>query len=479
MRRLFGADGIRGLAGRYPLEEEPVERLGQALATWLRQSSTADLPRVLIGTDTRESGARLKAAFSRGLLETGVSIVDAGILPTPAISYLLASLGKFDAGVMISASHGPIIENGIKVMSRSGTKLEDGEESAIEDLFFRTDSPFPITRRGTLSRHDYSELYVQSLVDACAPFSWSEGTVLVDCANGAAYDIFPRTLAALQIPHVLVNASPDGTNANWDSGSEFVRLNPRRLAEQMRAHEATVGITVDGDADRVLLVDPEGRLYDGDIVLAMLALKFQSAGRLSKSTVVATTMSNSGLDHFLQERGIEIRRVGSGDKYVTDELLRHGLLLGAEQIGHVIIHTDEAHVTGDGIRTALFVLRELAGRPGARLVDLTGGMRKWPQVKAGAYIGPGHWGLQPHEVPGLVELIGQARAEITDLTQFEYRSASTEPFYRVMIEARNTPICELATWARRIAAHVQSHFGCQGQLLQVHDCVDGGLIGTG
>jgi len=476
-KKLFGADGIRGQVNRYPLTEEAVRQLGRALAVWLCQSSTGEPPNVLIGTDTRESGGRLKAAFTRGLLSAGLTVVDVGILPTAAISYLAARLGIFDAGVMISASHGPIIENGIKLMQRTGAKFADRDELAVEDLFFRTDAPGPVAEGGRTVEGDYGGHYLESLLAVYGDAPWPGGPVLIDCANGAAYEVFPTVLETLHIPFVSVNVWPDGTNANWDAGSEYVRLNPRRLAAELHKYDAALGIALDGDADRVLLVDPEGRLYDGDMLLSILALKFQAEGALRGDTVVATTMSNSGLEHFLRRHGLACRLVGSGDKYVSDELLRDGLLLGGEQIGHVVIHTDETHVTGDGIRTALYVLQELARRPGARLVDLAADMRKWPQVRVGAYIGPGHWEMKPGDVPGLEDLFAQTEAEVADLTKFEHRPASTEPFYRVMMEARTTDVATLARYARHIAEHVQRHLGCAGRFLETMDCSNGGIVG--
>lgn len=475
-KKLFGADGIRGLVNRYPLTEEAVQRLGRALGVWLHQFAGGGPPNVLVGTDTRESGSRLKAAFARGLQSTGVAVVDAGILPTAAISYLIVRLGIFDAGVMISASHGPVIENGIKLMQRNGAKFDDRDESAVEDLFFRTDALGPLTDGGPFAEGDYLDYYIQSLITVYGDLIWSGGPVLIDCANGAAYEVFPAVLEMLDIPYISVNVWPDGTNANWDAGSEYVRLNPPRMAADLHKYNAALGIALDGDADRVLLVDTEGRLYDGDMLLAILALKFQSEGTLFGNTVVATTMSNSGLEHFLHRHGIACRFVGSGDKYVSDVLLRDGLLLGGEQIGHIVIHTDETHVTGDGIRTALFVLQELARRPGCHLIDLAADMRKWPQVRVGAYIGPGHWEMKMEDVPGLDELLAQTREEIADLTKFECRPASTEPLYRVMLEAERTDVLTLARYACRIAKYVQRHFGCAGSSLEVHNCASGGLI---
>lgn len=474
MGRLFGADGIRGVVGRHPLRREEAERLGRVVGAWLRQKASA--PFFLVGTDTRESCHRLKAAFVDGLARAGVRVVDAGILPTAAISYLIACKGFFTGGAVISASHNPVVENGIKIFTERGTKTGDSIETFLEDLFFGEEPlPFEIRPAEVIVEHRYAQEYVRALAREYQGYEWRGHRVVVDCANGAAYHVGPQVLSQIGLGHTLLNVSPDGVNINRQAGSEFVRLNPKALAAKVQEYGGDIGIALDGDADRLLLVDAEGRLYDGDMVLAILALKFRREGALVRDTVVATKMSNSGLPDYLRRHGIDVHLVRNGDKYVTEALLANGLTLGGEEIGHVILHTDETHVTGDGLRTALAVLGELNRVPGLTLRDLAPGMRKWPQVKASIWIG-WHVEKQAGDIPGLEELLQRTREEIRDLTRLECRPASTEPVYRVMLEARYTPVAVLAQYALRLAELIQKYFHTPGKSVEILDCVAGGRV---
>jgi phosphoglucosamine mutase len=474
MGKLFGADGIRGTIDRHPLRLEDAEHLGRVVAARLRQ--TVPAPTFLIGTDTRESSQRLKVALVDGLARAGVRVVDAGILPTAAVSYLIASKGFFAAGAIVSASHNPIVENGIKLFNQRGVKISDETEDTIEQLFFG-DAPLPFEIRPALSTNepDYARQYARALAREYRNYEWRTCHVVVDCANGAAYQVGPLALGELGMPYALLNASPDGTNINRQAGSEYVRLNPRRLATELDRCNADVGVALDGDADRVLLVDREGRLYDGDMVLAMLALKLQREKKLQQDTVVATQMSNSGLTHYLRKYQVQMRLVRNGDKYVTDALLENDLTLGGEEIGHIVIHNDDTHVTGDGLRTALLTLGELTRHPGTDLRDLAPGIRKWPQVKTSVCIGRCIT-LQPAEIPGLSDLIQWTQEAIPDLTRLECRPASTEPVYRIMLEARTTDVSVLAGYAHRLAEHIQRYLRCLGRPIDILDCVNGGRI---
>ncbi|HEC34033.1 MAG TPA: phosphoglucosamine mutase [Chloroflexi bacterium] len=474
MRRLFGADGIRGVIDRHPLRREDAERLGRAVGAWLRQG--VPVPSFLVGTDTRESSQRLKVALTDGLTRAGVQVVDGGVLPTAAISYLIASKGLFAGGAVVSASHNPIIENGIKLFDQRGVKFDDPTEALIEELFFgNTPLPFEIRPAPSTSEPDYARQYAHALAREYRDYEWHRCHAVVDCANGAAYQVGPLLLENLGLPYTLLNAFPDGTNINRLAGSEYVRLNPQRLAAELHGYDAEIGVTLDGDADRVLLVDHEGRLYDGDMMLAMLALKLHHEQRLQQDTVVTTPMSNSGLQDYLRKRRMRVRVVRNGDKYITDALLEHDLTLGGEEIGHIIIHTDHSHVTGDGLRTALSILGELTRSPGITLQDLALGMRKWPQVKVSVPVGRRVY-VPPDDIPGLIALIQQTQTAIPDLTRLECRPASTEPVYRIMLEARVTPIPILAKQAHHLAEHIQRHFGCLGRPVDILDCVNGGRI---
>ncbi|MGB9872470.1 MAG: phosphoglucosamine mutase [Anaerolineae bacterium] len=474
MGKLFGADGIRGIVDRYPFRREDAERLGRVVGAWLRQQTPS--PAFLVGTDTRESCYRLKAAFVDGLTRAGIRVVDGGVLPTAAVSYLIASKGFFAGGAVISASHNPIEENGIKVFNHRGVKVDDQTEQALEGLFF-SDAPLPFEIRpaSATDEPDYARQYAHALAREYQGHPWGNCRVVMDCANGAAYQVGPLVLGQLGVNCTLINVSPDGVNINRQAGSEFVRVNPRWLAAKVQEYGADLGMALDGDADRLLLVDREGHLYDGDMTLAMLALKLRRERALHRDTVVATVMSNSGLLHYLRSRGISVQQVRNGDKYVTEALLAGNLTLGGEEVGHVILHTDDAHVTGDGLRAALAILGELVRSPGISLRELVPGMRKWPQVKASIWVGR-RVDVRPDDVPGLAELLQRTQEEVPDLTRLECRPASTEPVYRIMAEARHTPVDVLAQHVLRLAEPIQNHFGTQGRPVEVLDCVSGGRV---
>jgi len=473
--RLFSADGIRGIVDKHPLRREDVERLGRVLAVWLRQYAPS--PTFLIGADTRESSQRLKASLIEGLAHSGVRVVDAGILPTAAVSYLIASKGIFAGGAMVSASHNPLIENGIKVFDCRGIKVNDETELLIEALFFG-DSPLPFEIRPTMTieQPEFAQHYAMALVREAQAYERLQSHVVIDCAHGAASYIGPLTLDKLHIPYTVLNASPNGTNINDKAGSEHVRSNPESLAQVLQQRQADCGVAFDGDADRVVFVDRQGRFYDGDMVLAMLSGKLQAEQRLQHNIVVITPLSNSGLKHYLRQRNIETREVQNGDKYVTQALVEDNLTLGGEEIGHIIAHTDNLHVTGDGLRTALLVFAMLAESAGATLQDLAPGMRKWPQVKATVWIGRGAQLPPPVYIPGTLSLLGRTCEVIPDLTKLDCRPASTEPVYRVVMEARTTPTAVLAQHAHTISRYIQQHFGRVGSPIRIIDCTTGGCI---
>ncbi len=377
---------------------------------------------------------------------------------------------------MVSASHNPVEENGIKIFNHRGVKIDDRTEQALEDLFFG-DAPLPFEVRpaSVTDEPDYARQYAYALAWEYRGYPWGNCRIVVDCANGAAYQVGPLVLGQLGVNSILMNVSPDGVNINRQAGSEFVRANPRWLAARVQEYGADLGMALDGDADRLLLVDREGRLYDGDMAMAMLALKLRRDGALRQETVVATVMSNSGLPHYLHAHGISTQLVRNGDKYVTEALLAGDLALGGEEVGHVILHTDDAHVTGDGLRAALAILEELARSPGTSLRELAPGMRKWPQVRASIWVGR-RVDVRPEEIPGLADRIQRVREDIPDLTRLECRPASTEPVYRVMLEARHTPVEVLAQSVLRLAGPIQHHFGTQGRPVEVLDCVAGGRV---
>lgn len=474
MNNLFGADGIRSVIDRHPLRSEDAYRIGRSLAVLLRQVSPS--PWFLIGTDTRESCQRLKTALIDGLTHAGVRVVDAGILPTAAISYLVASTGYFIGGAIISASHNSSVENGAKFFDERGIKLNRDRELQIENLFFG-DAPLPYQARPetVVEEPELAHQYVRAMAREFRDFNWRDCRLVVDCSHGSAYKIFPEILEVLKAPYTLIHANPDGTNINWQSGSEFTRTLPNQLAERVRTSKARVGVALDGDADRMVLVDSKAHLYDGDSQLAILGTSYAKTKKLHHRTVVATEMSNSGLARYFRHQEIKTRIVENSDRCVTKALLDEDLNLGGEQIGHIIYRDSDQHVTGDGLRSTLLVLRELIQQPGLELRNLVEGLHKFPQVKASIYLGRLTRSTK-EEIPGLPEMIEQVKGKISDITKFDCRPASTEPVYRIMIEARHTDLYTLAGHAMRLGNHIQSQLNCTNKGIVIFDCVNGGCL---
>lgn len=473
MKRLFGADGIRGVSDTYPLRFPDVELLGRALGAWFREQNLH--PTVVVGTDTRESSQRLKIALSYGLTHAGAQVIDVGILPTAAISFLIARKGFLDGGVVVSASHNPVIENGIKVFDHRGVKLSDQDETSIEEWFLG-ERLLPFEARPALFRHEesYAQEYAQSLTSEFSGESY-RGRIVLDCANGASSILGPLAFDILKIPFNVLNASPDGTNINIYSGSEYVRLDPARFARIICQSNAELGIALDGDADRVVLVDREGYFYDGDMLLAFFALQLQKTFSLNQNRIVATPLSNSGFADYMSKNGIVVEVVRNGDKYVTDALLAKKLSLGGEQIGHLIMHTDQFRVTGDGLRTAFWLLHLLAQYPGVTLREMIPGMQKWPFVNVSVSLAS-RTESQADSIAGLSELIDITQIKIPDLSKFECRPASTESSYRIILESRFTAIETLAWYATKLAKHIQQQLQSEGREIHILDSTHGGEV---
>jgi phosphoglucosamine mutase len=475
MKRLFGADGIRGIIDQYPFRAEDLARLGQSLAHWWLEDEKR--PIILLGTDTRESNQRIKSPLVDGLTQAGVEVWDAGILPTSAISYLVASNPDLLGGVMVSASHNPIFENGLKVFNQAGAKLSDEHEHQIEELFFLPNLTFRFRKSPAQVRTKSDALhnYIHATVKKFEHLSYPKSKkILVDCANGASYFTTQAIFHKLGIHYTLHNIAPDGTNINFGVGSEYVRKFPRQFAEDVKHSDAMLGIAFDGDADRVVFVDRDGVFYDGDMLLSMLAPFLQERGLLNNSTVVITQMANSGLAAHLDTFKIQTRQVNNGDKYITDMLMQDNHTLGGEQIGHIIIRDDETHITGDSLNTTLWILSALFEQD-CSLNELMRGMRKWPQINVSVGLG-GRMISKTETIPGLDERKQQVMGKISDLSHFECRPASTEPVYRIMLEARETPVHVLTEHALALTNHIQQMLNKEGEPIEVLDCVRGGLI---
>ena len=472
MKQLFGADGIRGEADEYPLRQEDAERIGKSVAAWL--CSNQIKPALLLGSDTRESSPRLKIGFSLGLNRGGVQVVDVDVLPTAAISYLIAKTGLFSGGAMISASHSSAEENGIKLFNQDGIKINDTQEEIIEKLFFGIKPlPYEIRPARLIKDNSLADIYVNDIVLEYGELIETRKKVVIDCANGAGSKVFPQILTRLGIQFSIINASPNGININRRAGSEFARIAPEKFAEEMlRSQNAHSGFVFDGDADRVVLIDNRGNLYDGNMLLAMLAYSLKSENKLAKNTVVTTKMSNSGLFHFLAQNQIKTEYTQNGDKYVTEVLVDKDFTLGGEAIGHIIVHNNPARLTGDGMRTTLCVLSQLHRLKTNDLRDLAPNMQKWPQIKVSIPLKE-RTKTEFNQIPGLWQAMQSIILEIGDVTQLECRPASTEPIYRIMLEARYTPVPTLIQTTRKLVLIVQKYFDVANKQVMLTDCISG------
>jgi phosphoglucosamine mutase len=473
MEKLFSADGIRGRTDYGILSPESLERLGMVLAIWWREMSP--VPEILIGNDTRESSERIKQRLATGITRGGVKVFDAGVLTTPAISFLILHLGGLCGGISVSGSHLPAIENGIKVFNNFGLKIDDATEKHLEEIF-SDKLPEAVTSPSAqvIEKHQLVDEYINELIEEYPAIQFDK-KIAIDYANGAASAIGERLFSRMDLRPLSVNISPNGTNINRRSGSEYARHSPREFAREYRRYGCEIGIAFDGDGDRVAFIDRDGRFFDGDMILAMLALDLNKLRQLRNNTVVITQMSNTGLEHHLKDHGINIQVVRNGDKYITESLLKDDLVLGGEQVGHVIIRTSRKRITGDGLRTALWILNELGNQSGSELSELMGGLRKWPQVNTSAFLNQ-RTKVPAHQIPGLSDLFEVIKQQVPDLSRLECRPASTESSYRVMLEAAETPVHILAEIARQVAEHIQQKLECIGHPIEILDCVDGGHV---
>jgi phosphoglucosamine mutase len=452
-RQLFGTDGIRGVAGEFPLTRDSVYWIGRALGHDLvRVSAKA---RVVIGQDTRISSRWIADRFLQGLASVGVETRSAGVITTPGVAFLARSQG-FDAGVVISASHNPWTDNGIKIFSGDGYKLPDARELTIEkEIFALLDSdsvpaPDPTPEIASVPGEEgLRQAYVRWLAGAVST-DLSRLRVAVDCANGAATAEAPELFGALKINTTFLHSAPDGENINENCGA----LHPEVVAAFVAGKPGhfDVGITFDGDADRALFCDAEGRVVNGDAVLLVAARDMQSRGKLANSTVVATTMSNMGLELALKRSSIRMLRANVGDKYVLEEMQRVGATLGGEQSGHILFRDGEA-TTGDGLLTALRVL-EIMVRTGKPLADLLSGLKVFPQTIRNVRV---RSKVPFAEIPAAQAAIATAERELDGNGRVVVRYSGTEALARVMIEAESKE--QMDRLAESIVEAVRSALG--------------------
>ena len=454
-QRLFGTDGVRGTAGEYPLDHETVARLGAALVRAMRPSARGDSGgrasgtplRFIVGRDTRESGEWIERELARGVRSEGAQLTTAGILPTPAIAYVTRAMG-FDAGLVISASHNPFQDNGIKVFSGRGEKFTESLEREVEAII--ADEAWQVEGSAAVpvEKADVIDAYLAHARLALPdPQRLGRFKLAVDTANGATTTVAPRLFRELGFDVELLGASPDGRNINLDCGS----THPQRLAQAVRDRGCRMGVAFDGDGDRAILVDATGKIVDGDAVLLMCARHMRALGTLENDAVVATVMSNIGLEIALRESGIALVRCPVGDKYVMEEMLKRRIALGGEQSGHIIF--SEHLFTGDGIVTALSVLRVMADT-GRELADLAAELVTYPQVLVNVRVKEKK-DLQA--VAPIADVMARIEARLAGQGRLLVRYSGTEPLLRVMLEGRDQQ--EIQGWAAEIAGAVKEHLG--------------------
>ena len=423
-QKLFGTDGIRGKAGEFPLDPPTIKLIGYFLARRLGSGST-----IVIGRDTRESGPWIEEAISRGIALGGGRTITAGVIPTPGVALLTKEL-QASAGLVISASHNPYHDNGLKIFSPSGQKLSDEMELAISEdvtgigpallpaLGSAVDPPAEVDPALALRYQDFLRARISE------PLLPVRLKIALDCANGAASQIAPQLFASLGAEVTVINAAPDGQNINLDCGA----LHPERLQELVIASRADLGFAFDGDADRLMLVDGEGKLLDGDHILYLMTDYLSRHQQLTGNRVVATVMSNLGLEIALRKRGIDLVRTAVGDKYVLDELLRGGGAIGGEQSGHIIL--PQISLAGDGMLSALEILRVVSesGRP---VADLAAGMERMPQILINL---PVSHKVPFEELPAVAAELSRLESEMAGNGRILLRYSGTENLVRIMIE---------------------------------------------
>jgi phosphoglucosamine mutase len=460
--KLFGTDGVRGVAGQYPLDRPTVRRLGAALVrAWIADhreasspGSTADAqggtngrPRILVGRDTRESGVWIEEELACGAAGEGATVTSAGVVPTPAIAYLTRAR-SYDAGVVISASHNPFEDNGIKVFSGRGEKFTEKTEREVEAIVADRSWSAGSGDAGPVRQVDLAGAYIDHLRDVF-PHAEALGrfALAVDCANGATTPVAPKLLSALGLDVTLIGVSPDGRNINLRCGS----THPEALARTVVERGCRAGVAFDGDGDRAIFVDERGNVVNGDAILLMCARQLQREGRLKGGAIVATVMSNIGLELALRESGIDLVRCAVGDKYVMEEMIGRGLSLGGEQSGHIIF--SDYLFTGDGLCTALNVLRTMA-LTGRSLADLASDLVTYPQVLLNVRV---REKVDLATVPGVAEVIQGVQSRVDGQGRLLVRYSGTEPLLRVMLEGRDEQ--EIRRWAEEIVEAVKKHVG--------------------
>ncbi|MFQ5901487.1 MAG: phosphoglucosamine mutase [Thermodesulfobacteriota bacterium] len=449
MKKLFGTDGVRGVANIYPMTTEIAMQLGRAIAYIFKKEPRRH--RIVVGKDTRLSCYMIENAIVAGICSMGVDALLVGPLPTPGIAFVTTSM-RADAGVVISASHNPYQDNGIKFFSRDGFKLPDRIELEMEDFIFnnKDESHRPIASEvGKAFRiEDATGRYVVFAKNTFPKDLTLEGLkIAIDCANGATYKVAPVVFSELGAEVITIGVSPNGENINEDCGSLF----PETIAQVVRREKADIGIAFDGDGDRLILVDENGETINGDCIMAMCAARMLKEGKLKNDTLVATVMSNMGLDEVLRKRGGKVLRAGVGDRYVIEEMLKGGYNLGGEQSGHLLFL--DYNTTGDGIISALQVLSIMVQEE-RKLSELAGIMEVFPQVLVNIKVRE----KKPiEEIPGVAAKIKEVENSLNGQGRIFVRFSGTEPLARVLVEGREEE--KILVMAEGIAGTIRDSIG--------------------
>ncbi|HEV2488712.1 MAG TPA: phosphoglucosamine mutase [Candidatus Acidoferrales bacterium] len=449
-KELFGTDGIRGVPGKYPLDDATLFRAGQALGDFLHTDKSRAKPRVLIGMDTRESGPHIAGRIAQGLRTASCEPVSAGIVTTPGVAWLVHAEG-FAAGVVVSASHNPYSDNGVKLISSSGMKFPDEVEAKMEARILATEksnSPVPPLISDSLpAAKKLLDDYLNALRRAIFPDAKLTGMrIVLDCANGAASELAPELFRSLGADAVAIFNNPDGRNINAGCGS----LHPQAMQKKIRETHASLGIAFDGDADRAIFCSATGRVVDGDGVLFAAGRYLKSTGKLRGSAIVGTSMANLGLERALDRDGLKLTRVPVGDRYVLEEMIRTGSNLGGEQSGHIIFLDDAT--TGDGMLTAVKIasLVSIAGP----LDGLVAGLKIFPQTIVNVRVRS-----KPplDSLPEVSRALAEAEKSLGGSGRVVLRYSGTEPLARVMVEAERAE--DVDRFSRSIAAALRSAIG--------------------
>ncbi|HEX6280183.1 MAG TPA: phosphoglucosamine mutase [Pyrinomonadaceae bacterium] len=438
MKKLFGTDGIRGKAGEFPLDDRTITIIGRALAELCREK-LGRTPRFVTGRDTRESGAAIEAAFHAGAVNAGAEVLSAGVITTPGVAFV-TGYGDFDGGIVISASHNPFDDNGLKIFNPSGKKANEETERFIEKAIHESSNDDePAIEPDTSREEEFRSAYLENLESGFFELDLSNKRIVLDCANGAASGLAPSLLRYFGADVVAIHNSPDGLNINHDCGS----LHLEHLQANVLEEQAYLGIAFDGDADRSLFVNEVGEIVDGDAVLWVMARYLKAHGKLANNKVIATVMSNLGLELALKGEGIELVRTGVGDKYVLDELLSSGSEIGGEQSGHIIF--PEKSLVGDGMLTALYLLHAI-GEFGGTLTKAAEGFVRYPQILVNVKVRE----KRPFdEVEAIREAAAEVEQTLKDSGRLLLRYSGTENLARVMIEGKDQ--AEIETLADGLA----------------------------